>query len=340
MKTKIVRDLVLFFIATVVLIVTGCGSTSPPPEAERRAPLRLPYFYWGGLYPLLVAKAKGFFDRQGVEVELIFIEDFLQILPEFAAGKFDGFDMPPDAPSRLLAKNSNMRVVLLQGACDGCDEIVARPEIRTVADLKGKKIGVQVGGFGELFVEEMMKTAGLTIADVQLISADEKLVSSYLKNDTIQAGHTWEPFATQAVNENAGAKVIFSTKQARRLVSDTLAFRDTVLRERPDDIRAYLRAWFQGVEYMRNPANAKEISEIVGKALNVPPDDILHDHDDFEYFTLEEAKKAFDSSNGPSLVFSVLQKHAEFLVKIGALRSRPDLDQIIDPSFLPSETPR
>jgi NitT/TauT family transport system substrate-binding protein len=340
MKTKIVRDLVLVIIATAVLIVTGCGSTSPPPEAESRSPLRLPYIYWGGHYPILVAKAKGFFDRQGVEVELTYIEDLMQVLPDFTAGKFDGFDMAPDSPARLLAKNSNVRVVLLQGACDGCDEIVARPEIRTIADLKGKKIGVQVGSYSELLVGEMMKAAGLTIADVQLISADEKLVSSYLKNDTIQAGHTWEPYGTQAVNENAGAKIIFSTKQVPRLAPDTLAFRDTVLRERPDDIRAYLRAWFQAVAYMRDPANAKEVSEIVGKALNVPADDILHDHDDFEYFTLEEAKKAFDSSNGPSLVLSILQKHTEFLISIGALRSRPDLDKIIDPSFLPSETPR
>jgi NitT/TauT family transport system substrate-binding protein len=335
MKTKIVRDLALLIIVTVVLFATGCGLTSPPPEAEKRPPIRMAYIYSAGDYPFLVAKAKGFFDRQGVDVELVALDDASQMLPKFVAGKFDGFDYSGDGPPRLFAKNSNVKVVFFIGFCGGCDEIVARPEIRTIADLKGKKIGVQVGTFGEVLVEAMLKTAGLTTADVQLVNADEKIVVSYLKNDTIQAGHTWEPYGTQAVKETAGAKIIFSSKQVPRLLPYAMTIRETVLHERPDDVRAFVRAWFQAVEYMKDPTNAKEVSEIVGKALNVPPEDILHDHDDFEFFGAEEAKKAFASSNGPSLVSSVLQEYVEFLVGIGALRSRPGLEEIADPSFLP-----
>jgi len=335
MKTKIVRDLVPLIIVTAVLFVIGCGSTSPPPGAEKRPPIRISYIYSAGDYPLIVAKAKGFFEKQGVDVELVALEDASQMLTSFVAGRIDGCDYSGDGPPRLLAKNSKVRVVFFIGFCEGCDEIVASPEIQTVADLKGKKIGVQVGTFGEVFVEAMLRTAGLTTADVELVNTDEKLVVPYLKDGTIQAGHTWEPYGTQAVKEKAGAKILFTTKQARRLLPYAMTLRETVLQERPDDVRAFVRACFQAAEYMKDPANAKEVSEIVGKALNAPPEDILHDHDDFEFFSVEEAKKAFASSSGPSLVSSVLQKHVEFLVKIGALRTRPDLDKIADPSFLP-----
>ena len=336
MKTKIVRDLVPLIIVTVVLFVTGCGSLSPPPEAEKRPPIRIAYIYSAGDYPFLVAKAKGFFDQQKVDIELVALDDASQILPSFVAGKIDGFDYSGDGPPRLLAKNSKVRVVFFIGFCGSCDEIVARPEIRTIADLKGKKIGVQVGTFGELFVEGMLKTAGLTTADVQLVNADEKTVVSYLKDDTIQAGHTWEPYVTQAVKED-GAQRMFSSKQVPRLLPYAMTIRETVLAERPDDVRAFVRAYFQAVEYMKvkDPANAEDVSKIVGKALNASPDDILHDHDDFEFFSVEEAKKAFDSIKGPSLVSSVLKTHEDFLVGIGALGSRPDPEKIADSSFLP-----
>ena len=61
----------------------------------------------------------------------------------------------------LSANNPNMQSVLVVDETNGADIVVAKPEIKTVADLRGKKIGANLGGFSEVFVVEMLKLSTL-----------------------------------------------------------------------------------------------------------------------------------------------------------------------------------
>ena len=342
MKTKSLRY-VIPLIAVVVLIAAAAYTLRSQPQSpspaeaqskDKRRPLRLGFSTWVGAYPLALAKEKGFFTRQGVEVELLFKADFNDLLPDFAAGRLDGLDFAPDGPLRI-SKSSAVKVVLWSGDCLGCDSVVAQSRFQSVADLKGHKIGIRVGSFGEMLIEQMMKRNGLTIGDVQLVNADEKTVPGYLQNDTIQAGHTWEPYTAQALKD--GGKVLFSTKETPGLFSDVTMFHQSVLDERPDDVRAFIRGWFEAIAYWE--ANPKEGSEIIGKALKAPPAEILDARGAYEYFSPKEVARRLALGNDPTSLSSVMQRHADFLVRTGALGRRPNIDDLITAEFLPAAAP-
>jgi NitT/TauT family transport system substrate-binding protein len=153
---------------------------------------------------------------------------------------------------------------------------------------------------------------------------------AHLQAGVIEAGHTWQPYATQATK--IGARVIFSTKETPGLFADFTMFRGSVLRERPDDVRAFIRAWFQALEYWQ--AHPDEGNEIIGRALNIPPGDISTEG--YEFFSLADVQRRFAPGNDPSSLVPLVDKHVEFLVQDGQLGRRPDVHKIFDSSFLPA----
>ncbi|WP_437489040.1 ABC transporter substrate-binding protein [Sorangium sp. So ce1014] len=337
MKTSAMRRAIgwLTFAASFVL-VSAC---QPEPSRsdrgeETRTPLRFSHGYWLGFFPLSIAEEKGFFDQQGVDVELLFNPDLYGMISDFTAGKVDGLPWTMEVVVRVLAKEPDARVVLYLGQTAGADVIMARPEIEKISDLKGKKVAAKTGALGEMLVGEMLERNGLAIDDVTLVNASETDVIPFLQNGTIQAAHTWEPYATQAAK--AGARAIFSSKETPGLFADFTIFRGAVLRDRPDDVRAFIRAWFQAVEYWQ--AHPQEGNEIIARALKIPAGDISTDG--YEFFSLEEVRRKFAPGNDPTSLAPLVNKHVEFLVQDGQLGRRPDIHQIFDSSFLPPATTR
>lgn len=95
------------------------------------------------------------FEKHGVQVEPVLDEVFDEAIPDLAAGKVDGgfFVIGDLIP---LIQNDNLRAVLITDISEGADQIVASSEIRSVADLHGKRIGVSLGTFGEVLVRHLL----------------------------------------------------------------------------------------------------------------------------------------------------------------------------------------
>lgn len=338
MKNSALRYVIPLIVVLALLAAAAYKFTSEPPSqpqaqsTNKRRPLRFGYTSYVGYNPYPLAKEKGFFAQQGVDVELVLKTDVNDLLPDLAAGRIDGFSYPADGPVRLLSKGSRLKLVLVNGDCLGCDSIIAQPRFQSVADLKGQKIGVLVGSFGEMIVDEMMRQNNLAIGDVKLVNADERAVTESIKNDTIQAGHTWEPHTSKALKD--GAKVLFSTAQTPGLFIDITMFSESVVDERPDDIRAFIRAWYQAIAYW--DANPKEGNELVGKALSLPPGDVAEARGVYTFFSPEEARKRLANDNDPKSLPSILARHTDFLVRTGALGSRPSIDGLLTTEFMPS----
>jgi len=317
-----------------LFVTAACHPASPAAkEKEKRPPLRYPYIYWGGYYPLMIAKEKGFFAEQGVDVELIFSADGFAIIPDFVAGKFDGVTYTMDVVLHALSKDPGIRVILAPGEPSGADVVMARPEITRISDLKGKKIAVEKSGsWAELLLGEMLKQDNLTLDDVTLITATETDIVTYLRDNTIQAGYTWDPYATQAAK--GGAKKIFSSKQTPGLLPDFVMFRKTVLDERPKDVQRFIRAWFQAVDFWE--AHPQEGNEIIAKGQGTPVSEVTREG--YEYFSRAHNHKAFAARSGPGSLTALADRYLEFLVQDGQLERRPDVSAIFDSSYLPSDS--
>ena len=110
-------------------------------SAANAEPLRLRYSIWVGYGPLFVAAEKGLFAREGVEVELIRMEDDTASLAALFAGQIDAL---ATATQVTVASNEPdeeaLACVLMLDNSRGGDGILATNDIQTIADLKGKAV--------------------------------------------------------------------------------------------------------------------------------------------------------------------------------------------------------
>lgn len=312
---------------SVFLLVVFLASCSSQPQTVSQKPLKVELAFWWGDFTLLVAKEKGFFEKYGVLVEPVYYESFPQAPADLAAGKIDvGLFSIGDV--LIASEHTDVKVV---AAYDdgGLNTIVAIPEITSVADLQGRQIGVKIGSPYEIFVREMLHTAGLDTSDVVLVNLSAEEIPSALP-DRIQAGFVWEPYTTELLSQ--GYHILFSSAQISSLYPDLITFRSAVVKERPADVRAFLKAWFEAVEY--RIAYPDETREIVAKFLGMSPDEIQADGQ-LHIMTQADNRMMFQRSpsDASRSIYATAQISADFLIGIGTLTKQPDLNTIFDPTF-------
>ncbi|MEG3915201.1 ABC transporter substrate-binding protein [Microcoleus sp. w1-18aA5] len=314
-----------------IFIITGWllfACDSPEALKVKRPPLKVSFVPFVSYTPLIIAQEKGFFKAQGIDVELGYV-DYSQLQDaDFSAGKYDAIGLTLGDLVILSATNPDMQAVMVLDESTGADVVVAQSGIKTIPNLKGKKLGAHLGSFSEVFVTEMLKTSKLTSDDVSLVQVEHLEIPDRLQNNAIQAGHTWEPYLSEALK--LGAHILFTSKQTPGLILDLIAFRGEVIRHRPEDIRAFVRGWLQGLSYWE--ANIPEGKEIVSKALNIPSNTLSFEGIDFTDFANNQN---FFQSDSPNYISKTAKKYADFFIRTGNVTRLPNLETLFNSSFLP-----
>jgi NitT/TauT family transport system substrate-binding protein len=323
--SKWFKSIVLFCITIALLF--ACNSSNNTPTSNT-SPLRVAYNLWPGDFPLVIAQEKGFFQKRGISVEAIYTEHKHPQIADFYAGKYDGTILTLGDIIGASGNKPDIGVVLAIDDSVGGDAIIASPEIKNIAQLKGKTIGATLGGFGELLVEQMLKTVNLNRNDVTLVKIDANQVIDRLKTKQIQAGQTWEPYVSRA--KKTGNRVLFTSLETPGLITDVITFRGSILRERSKEVKAFIQAFLDAIEYWE--ANVTEGNEIIAKTLKIPVSEISLQG--IKLLKIDDNLQVFDRQNANSL-YKNAELYIDFYIRTGSLGSRPDLDKLIDSSFLP-----
>lgn len=323
----------VFSLLCVILIVSfllpGCSPLAAPAGAEAvRPPLKVEYTTWEGDYTLLVAEEKGFFEKHGVQVEPVYYPLFEQALSDFASRKIDVGLFSLTTILRV-ARVADVRGVMVYDS-GGTSAIAARKDIGSIADLKGKKIGAVPDSMGEATVYAMLQSYGMSIADITLIRVAPEEVIGDLNEGLIDAGFVWSPLDTKAAD--AGYKILYSRSSDSPIFPDMIAFNDAIIKDRPDDVRAFLAAWSEAVDY--RISHPQEAAELIAKRTNQNVKDtgltgVM------KLYNLQDNQSLFDpSSKAASSIYQLTQANLDFLISKGDVTTSPDLNVILNPSFL------
>jgi len=314
-----------------LLFLSACSglnlATLNPPTPERPL-LKVTWNLWPGNYPLVIAEELGLFEKHGVAVESILSDAYESMGPDFLAGKTDGVLFTwTDALVMDARTPDSARVVLVLDESAGGDVVVATTDITAVADLKGRSIGASAGSFGELLVRHMLQANEMMLDDVTLVDVSPEVVAEAMP-EAIQAGFTFEPHTSQALSR--GHHIIFTSAEAPGLIADVAIFRTEVVKERPEEIRAFIAAWFEALDYWQQ--NPEEGNALIAKALNLPPEEISTEG--LKLLNLEDNLRAFESGSDTTSLYVSGQINADFLISTGGLTNAPEIERLLDPSFL------
>jgi NitT/TauT family transport system substrate-binding protein len=312
-------------VALVAVWLTACGAFSPAPIAPR-PPLKVSWTVWPGYYPLAIAQQQGLFAKHGVAVNLVVYDSYSTALTEYASGKVDGSEMVIGDLLLMLDKRPS-QVVMVTDSSEGADQVIAINAIQRLEDLKGKRIGVHFGTYGELFVRKMLEAGGLYTTDVTLVNVDPEAIPSAFPSK-IDVGHSFEPFTSDAINK--GGYVIFTSSETPGLIPNVFVFNAQVVQERPADIRAFVAAWFEATDWML--AHPDEVPTAVAEVTGLAPDDIWMGGGD-RVFNAAESRTAMTHGTDYRSLYFTSSEYVKFLTVTGSLSRKPDIDKLINPSF-------
>ena len=128
---------------------------------------------------LVIAQERGYFDDAGLEVELIAPADPSQPPRLLAAGQGD-FAVSYQPQLHLFADKGLplMRIATLVATPLNSLVVLRDSDIKSIADLRSKKVGYSVGGFETIFLGSMLGTAGLSMDDIELVNVNFSLSPS------------------------------------------------------------------------------------------------------------------------------------------------------------------
>jgi NitT/TauT family transport system substrate-binding protein len=213
----------------------------------------------------------------------------------------------------------------------GITSIVAAPGMASPADLKGKRVGVAMGSSSEIVISDALNRAGLFLRDVTLIDVPVADVPSRLGVD-IDAGVTYQPYTSEALR--AGNQVLTSS-EISSLLPDIILFYGQTVDERPEDVRAFLKAWFEAAEFRRS--EPRESLSIISKWIGKPTHEIVMG--DAKLLGLRENRALFteQGTGEGNSIYTIAQINLDFMLRAGSLTYLINIRDLFDPGYLPQE---
>ncbi|AMW04649.1 hypothetical protein GEMMAAP_06920 [Gemmatimonas phototrophica] len=281
---------------------------------------------WGGFYPLDIATLE---QSSTLELAVVVEEDSDLLFARFAAGAHDAIAASLVDLLRLQQSVQSLRIVGCTDESRGADAVVARSTVGSISELRGRRIGVRPGTFSELLVSRMLATANLSTSDVQLVSVAARNVPEALRNGTVDAAETWEPYLSSV--RDPAFRSLFSTAETPGLVIQCVAVRDQVLRTKPGAVREMIaRVIAVGTSVMQTPDSVvpRAARALKRDVLSMPP------VRGFRWLSLEDNRQLLGANGQPRLLQAATE-HVRFLADIGVLRAPLDLPSLITAEFLP-----
>ena len=161
--------------AAAFAVVAGAASGSD------KMTLILDWFINPDHGPIVVADELGYFEKFGLEVEIIAPADPSDPPKLVAAGKADlAVSYQPQLHLQVHEGLPLIRVGTLVATPLNCLLVLDDGPVQSIADLKGRKLGYSVAGVEEVLVEAILAQHGLTVDDVELINVNWALSPSLM----------------------------------------------------------------------------------------------------------------------------------------------------------------
>jgi NitT/TauT family transport system substrate-binding protein len=248
-------------LALVAGIVVGTLALQGPSFAES---VKLAHSTWVGYGPLYIAQDRGFFKNHGVEVELVVIEEPKDRFPAMLAGKIDMIASTVDTALLYLKKPDGLQYVVALDDSNGGDGIVAKKEIRSVADLKGKSVAFSEGSVSEFYLNVLLAKAGLKAGDLTPVNMAAPEAGAAFVAGKVDAAVTWEPWLSRGKKTDFGHLLVDSSTTPGLITDVVIATKDYVAKHQKET-RAVVAAWNEAVAFQR--AHPDEANEIMAKGV-------------------------------------------------------------------------
>ncbi|WP_316897847.1 ABC transporter substrate-binding protein [Pseudodesulfovibrio indicus] len=305
-----------------------CAST-----AFAGTPVKVAHATWVGYGPLYIAKELGYFEKEGLDVDLVIIEDEAQYAAALASGNIDGLGNVLDREVIHYAKGTPEVVVFAMDESSGGDGVIASGEIKTVADLKGKTVGLDKSSTSYFFFLSILAKNGVDEKDINITEMGASDAGAAFVAGSIDAAVSWEPWLSNA-SQREGGHVLVSSKEMPKTIVDVFVLNGDFVKAHPEVPAKMTRCWNQAIAWYGQ--NADKGNEIMAKAMALETQEMADMASGVTFIGKDDNKAFFDKSQ-PNSIYEVAARAITFWKSKGIITEDVDVDKLIRPDYVNAE---
>ena len=328
MNVKHIRSTLKTLFTRLVIPAAAAMSIS----AHAAQPLKIGYSDWPGWVAWQVAIDKGWFKEAGVAVDFEWF-DYSASMDAYSAGKLDAVTMTNGDALVTGAAGGKSVMVMLTDYSNGNDMIVAKPGLKSLKDLKGKKVAVEQGLVEHLLLLDGLKKAGMKESDVKLVNAKTNEMPQVLASGDVAAVGAWQPIAGQAMKALPGSRPVYTSANEPGLIYDVLAVNPASAKQNRVEWLKVVKVWDRVVKYINDPKTQPDAVKIMAARVGISPAAYLPLLKGTHLLSLADGKKAYMKASGFGSLYGSSKVADDFNVANGVYKAHQDIDGYIDPSF-------
>jgi NitT/TauT family transport system substrate-binding protein len=246
------------FLAIGIAALLLAAGTAAPASAAPKKEFSIAWSIYVGWMPWPYAQEAGIVkkwaDKYGITINIVQINDYVESINQYTAGKFDGVTVTNmDALTIPAAGGVDTTALIVGDFSNGNDGIVIKKG-KSVADLKGKKINLVELSVSHYLLVRALQSAKLSEKDITVVNtSDADMVAAFKSKDAL-ACVTWNPLLAE-VQAEPGATLVYDSSKIPGEIIDMLVLNTGVLKDNPDVGKALVGIWFETVALMADPGD-------------------------------------------------------------------------------------
>ena len=323
MKKRIIAFVMISVFALALL--TGCGKSDTDKKEQSSPMVCIALQPSAAFIPMMIARRTGDLEKalkkQGVRVVWYDFESGPPMNDSIANGETD-ICLYGDVPtvSAIEAGCTREVVGISAQAADSYAMVVSNNSpIKSAADLKGKKVATNLGSTGHNMVDKYLSTAGLTINDIELVSATPADMSYMVRNGIVDAISVWEPSITRLV-DNGDCRILAQGSDCGLEGINTIVGRKEYCEANPEVVETILKEYKKAADNINDTPD--ETWEYVAKYLGLDVSQVKSMLPKYR-FTVDITKKDIESLNDT----------INFLTRIGKLDKSYDISEYCNSNY-------
>jgi NitT/TauT family transport system substrate-binding protein len=249
------------------LAIAGAGV---PAQAAAKKDFNIAWTIYVGWMPWAYAADAGIVkkwaDKYGITINVKQVNDYVESINQYTAGKFDGVTVTNmDALTIPAAGGVDTSAIIMGDFSNGNDGIVLK-NAKTMTDIKGRKINIVELSVSHYLLARALSTAHLKEADIKTVNTSDADIVAAFKSPDATAVVTWNPQLME-VKAEPNASLVFDSSKVPGEIEDLMAVNTQTLKDNPALGKALVGIWYETIALLQDTSEkGKAAREAMAKA--------------------------------------------------------------------------
>ena len=237
-----------------IAAVSLAAFASTPSFAAGRTDFKVCWTIYAGWMPWGQAKTQGIVSKwakkYGINVDVVQLNDYVESINQYTAGKFDGCAMTNmDALTIPASGGVDSTALIVSDYSNGNDGVLIKGRGKRIADLKGQQINLVQFSVSHYLFARALESAHMSERDLKVVNTSDADISAAFATPAVHQVVTWNPMLAD-LKAAPNVTEVFDSSKIPGEIMDMMVVNTKTLQENPALGKALTGAWFEMVALM------------------------------------------------------------------------------------------